>query len=254
MKRTAWFLTLTALLGLAWAPVASAQGPNIKTPLPFDEMAKLFGTHDGFTATALVTVTEGAGAKPVKMTLPLAYRDGKFRSVVNMAEAMGAAGEGGEGAAMAQMVGLDKMITLADTKSGQAWLILPALKAYTKMPVNSGSAAGSEAPGKVVKTKVGAETVEGQACTKYRITVTPAPAGDTSETYLWECAALKNFPVKMELVDTGTHAVILYRQVSFTKPAADLCVLPAGYKAYGTMQEMMMSAVQNMMMQQGGAN
>lgn len=254
MKRTEWRMVTAAVLGLAVSLAASAQGPagDLASPLPFGELEKVFGQHEGFSATAQVTLTEAGKAKPMKLTLPMAYLDGKFRTEINFVQAMAAAGEDAQGAQAAQLMGIDKMVTLADAKSRQAWMIVPALKAYAKVPVATGTRPdGKTAEAKVTKVKLGAETVEGRACIKYRMDITPPPA-DKSEIYLWECAALKNFPVKLDVIDKDTHATFLFRNISLAKPPASQFVIPATYKAYGNMQEMMMGAMQQMMQGAGG--
>lgn len=258
MKQLKWRMLAAVVLGLALGGTVSAQGPAgaMASPLPFGELEKVFGQHEGFSATAQVTITEGAQAKPMKMTIPMAYLDGKFRIEVNMAQAMSAAADDdaqrAQAAQMAQMMGLDKMVTLADAKSHQVWMIVPALKAYTTMPVSTPTSPdGKEGNVKVTKVKVGTETIDGRACVKYRMDITPPPA-EKSELYVWECAALKNFPLKLEVLDKDTHATFLFRQISLTKPAAGQFVLPANYKACANMQEMMMGAMQQMMQGAGG--
>ena len=254
MKRTGWQIVTASVLGVSLSLTAAAQGPagDLASPLPFSELEKVFGQHEGFSATALVTVTEAGKAKPMKLTLPMAYLDGKFRTEINFAQAMAAAGADAQGAQAAQMMGIDKMVTLADAKTRQAWMIVPALKGYTTVPVaTTTSPDGKTAEAKVTKVKLGAETVEGRACIKYRMDVTPA-AADQSVIYLWECAALKNFPIKLEVIDPSTHTTFLFRNISLTKPAADQFVIPTTYKAYGDMQDMMMGGMQQLMMQGAG--
>ena len=254
MKRTGWQIVTASVLGVSLSLTAAAQGPagDLASPLPFSELEKVFGQHEGFSATALVTVTEAGKAKPMKLTLPMAYLDGKFRTEINFAQAMAAAGGDEQGAQAAQMMGIDKMVTLADAKTRQAWMIVPALKGYAKVPVATGTSPdGKTAEAKVTKVKLGAETVDGRACIKYRMDVTPPPA-DKSEIYLWECAALKNFPIKLEVIDPSTHTTFLFRNISLTKPPAGQFVIPATYKAYGNMQELMMGGMQQMMMQGAG--
>ncbi|MEI8079256.1 MAG: hypothetical protein WCH61_06475 [bacterium] len=255
MKRTGWQIVTASVLGLSLTVTAAAQGPagGLTSPLPFGELEKVFGQHEGFAATALVTLTATGQAKPMKLTLPMAYLNGKFRTETSFAQIMAAAGTDAQGAQVAQMMGIDKMITLADAKTRQAWMLVPALKGYTKVSVaTTTSPDGKTAEAKVTKVKLSTETVDGRACIKYRMDLTPPPA-DQSVIYLWECAALKNFPIKLEVIDPNAHATVLFRNLSFTKPAADQFVIPTTYKAYSNLQELMMGGMQQMMMQGAGS-
>ena len=82
MKRTGWQIVTASVLGLSLTVTAAAQGPagGLTSPLPFGELEKVFGQHEGFAATALVTLTATGQAKPMKLTLPMAYLNGKFRT------------------------------------------------------------------------------------------------------------------------------------------------------------------------------
>jgi hypothetical protein len=59
---------------------------------------------------------------------------------------------------------------------------------------------------------------------------------------------LKKFPIKIEHVEDKTKVTMLFREVSLSKPAADLFEPPSGSTKYDSMQ----SIIQQVMMKRFG--
>ena len=90
--------------------------------------------------------------------------------------------------------------------------------------------------------------MENHPCTKSKLTFTDKD-GRTSEALVWEATDLKNFPIQYQTVDEGQTTTTTFTDIKSGKPAASLFELPASYKKYGSMQEMMMGNMQRLMQQ-----
>src|SRR5262249_15788086 len=103
--------------------------------------------------------------------------------------------------------------------------------------------------GKVDKAELGKETVEKHPCTKSKLTYTDKN-GRTSEALVWEAVDLKDFPIQYQTVDEGHTTTTTFSDIKMGKPEASVFELPASYKKYGSMQDMLMGNMQRMMPQQ----
>ncbi|MBC8001795.1 MAG: hypothetical protein H7X97_04325 [Opitutaceae bacterium] len=122
-------------------------------------------------------------------------------------------------------------------------MIYPNLKSYAEMPVPD-QGAGSEKEPKIEKTEIGKETVDGRATVKNKVVITDG-AGKATEMTVWNAPDLKDFPVKIEMVERGNQITIVYKDIKSGKPEAKLFEAPADFKKYGSPQELMMEAMKN---------
>ena len=67
---------------------------------------------------------------------------------------------------------------------------------------------------------------------------------------MWEGTDLENSPSQYQTVDEGQSTTATFPDIKQGKPAAALFELPASYKRYGSMQEMIMGNMQRLMPQQ----
>jgi hypothetical protein len=102
--------------------------------------------------------------------------------------------------------------------------------------------------GKVDKTELGKDTIENHPCRKSKLVFT-AKDGLTSDALVWEATDLKDFPIQYQTVDEGQTTTTTFTDIKQGKPDATLFELPASYKRYGSIQEMMMGNMQRLMQQ-----
>src|SRR5439155_4617706 len=139
-----------------------------------------------------------------------------------------------------KQMGMDKMVILKLADKHAAYIVYPGLQSYCDMPGGKG-----KPEGKVDKTELGSDTVANHPCTKSKLTFT-AKDGQTSEALVWEATDMKNFPIQYQTVDGGQTTTTTFSDIKIGKPAASLFELPASYKQYGSMQEMMMGNMKRM--------
>jgi hypothetical protein len=92
-------------------------------------------------------------------------------------------------------------------------------------------------------TKVGEETVAGHPCIKNNTVVWN---GDqTNQFTVWNASDLNNFPIQITMAQPDVSITISFQNVSFDKLDASLFQAPANYTKYGSIQDLMQSAVMN---------
>jgi len=223
-----------ALLGcLLLVSVSFAQMPGGPPPDPCAALAKFFSRDAAFTASAKV-ISAGKKARDNQTVVMLfAVSGGNLRNEIDLTKMSGARAADLDG--MKQM-GMDKMVILklADKQAS-----------YCDMP--TGKKGNSD--GKLDKTELGSDTVENHACTKSKLTFTDKD-GRTAEALVWEATDMKNFPIQYQTVDEGQTTTTTFSDIKMGKPDAALFELPASYKKYDSMQQMMMGNMQRLMQQQ----
>jgi chemotaxis protein CheY-P-specific phosphatase CheC len=153
-----------------------------------------------------------------------------------------------EAAGQMKQMGMDKMITISLPEKKVAYLIYPGMQSYVENPITDPQAAATPADYKVAVTELGKDTVDGHSCVKNKVTVTDKE-GNKHESTVWNAADLKNFPVKIETSEGGRSSVMLFKNVSLTKPDAGVFETPSGYTKYESMQSLIQ---QQMMKRMGG--
>lgn len=236
MKRLLLTVLGFALLGYS----AQAQMPGGPPPRdPCAVLAKFFDKDAEFSAAAKIVI---AGKKPKdNQTLEtrLAVSGRKMRTEMDMTKMSNVPAADKEG--MKQM-GMDQMVILALPEKSATYLVFPNLKSYCDVPVPS----KGNADGKLDKTELGSETVEKHPCKKSKLTLTDKD-GKTAEALVWEAADLKGFPIQYQTVDDGQTTTTTFTDIKMGKPDASLFDLPAEYKKYGGMQELIMGNMQRLM-------
>jgi hypothetical protein len=238
MKQIA-FVILGCLLVVS---VSTAQMPGGPPPDPCAALAKYFSRDAAFTATAKVVSTGKKARENLSMVMLFAVSGGNMRNEMDMTKMSGVRASDLDG--MKQM-GMDKMVILKLADKQAAYIVYPNLQSYCDMP--TGKKGNTE--GKVDKTELGSDTVEKHPCTKSKLTFT-AKDGQTSEALVWEATDMKNFPIQYQTVDEGQTTTTTFTDIKMGKPDAALFELPAAYKKYASMQQMMMGNMQRMMQMQ----
>jgi hypothetical protein len=65
--------------------------------------------------------------------------------------------------------------------------------------------------------------------------------------FTWQATDLSDFPIKSEMQSGSDTVTTLFKNIKLSKPDAALFELPSDYKRYGSMQEMMMGSMEQMM-------
>ena len=225
--------TSLALLSLAIATNTWAQFGGPPRQDTGERQARLFGKHNAFTATAHVVTTDTRGKQKDANEMSYAFLDGKLRTEIIT----------GKSSELDEM-GLGKMVILARPDKQTAYMIYPGLKAYCEVPPSAKQTAGKES--KMDTTDLGEEKIDKHPCTKQKVVVTDAN-GEQDEMLQWVAHDMKDFPVQTQVRNGKDTVTTTFRDVKFAKPDAALFELPADFKRYGSMQELMMGAMQQMM-------
>jgi hypothetical protein len=209
-------------------------------------MDKLFGDHQAFSAV-MEFQTSGRGGENIIMPGKLTFDNGKSRFEMNMSEMQGSKMPPGAAEQMKAM-GMDTMISISRSDKKIAYLIYPGLNSYAEIAQADKSASADAADYKVETTELGKETVDGHDCIKNKVTVTDKE-GVKHESTVWNATDLKKFPVKIVTGETGQNSTLLFKKISFDKPAAGIFEPPSGFTKYNNAQTMMQT---EMMKKMGG--
>ncbi len=218
-----------------------------------EHLAKLHGRTASFTATEQISTQEKNGNTTV-MEMAYALRDGMVRTETDLTKTQQKAKHGrGHGDDMSEMagMGLDKQVTLVRPDKSVIYLIYPGLKAYSEMPMKK--SAGDDKTAQGEWKELGKEKVDGHPCVKYLVTTTNAD-GSKDESTVWKATDLKDFIIQTVTQSGGDTVTVKFTNIKFDRPAAALFELPSDYKKYGSMQEMMMNSMQQMMKNMGGTS
>jgi hypothetical protein len=237
---------LTATVLVAQAPM----GLNVKSGQFSAGMRKLFGETKAFSARMEMQVTDKAGKEIMNAPLNFAMLDNKVRTEIDMGTMKSSQMPPGASEQLKQL-GMDKLVSIIRPDTKQMLIVYPNLKSYVEMPLPKEEQEAQEKQIKIDKTEQGKETVDGNACVKYKVVLTDE-AGVKQEGLVWEAKDLKNFPVKMQFAQDDTTFVMTYKSIQFAKPDEGQFGAPAEFTKHTDMQAMMQSVMQKMIQQQGG--
>jgi hypothetical protein len=246
MKKRRLVLIVSAL-ALAYA--AHAQPGHTGGPRFTGSTAKLFGDNQAFSADMETQVAAGSDQT---MTMPgkLAFDGGKSRFDMDMGAAKGGQ-MSPERADQMKAMGMDKLTTISRPDKKVVYLIYTGLSAYAETALQDPEASKPASAFKMDKTELGKETVSGHACVKNKVVVTD-DQGNKHESTVWNATDLKDFPVKIETTEQGSHAMTtLFTNIKLGKPDAAVFDPPSDFKKYDSPQALMQ---QEMMKRMGGMN
>ena len=206
--------------------------------------AKLVGENPGFSANMEFCVTNG-GSDDMMMPGKIAYLDGKSRFEMNMAEMQGARMQAGASEHLKQM-GMDKMVAINLPEKRVSYHVYPGMEAYVEEPLRNPESTKAESDYTYETTKLGKETFDGHPCLKNKVVATDKE-GATHESIVWNATDLKDFPIRIESVETHSTNTMVFRNVKFSKPDAAEFEPPASYKKYDTMMAMMQDIIMKRM-------
>ncbi|HXR05609.1 MAG TPA: hypothetical protein VN836_12965 [Verrucomicrobiae bacterium] len=210
-------------------------GPDFGGP-----MGKLFGNNQAFSANLELQASDSSSNLTV-MPGKICFDSGKSRFEINMTEVQSKQIPPGASAQLKSM-GLDQMVMVARPDKKVAYLVYPGMQSYVETGLSEAAFATTNGDYKVETTELGKETVDSHPCVKNKVVVT-GKDGDKQEFTAWNATDLKNFPVKIQTTEAGASTVMLFKNVSLTKPATSLFETPAGYTKYDDMQTMMQQQI-----------
>lgn len=252
MTAKRWLAPLAAL-GLAvlalTAPAAAGWfGPD-KTDTSDLQLARILGADRSFTATADLSVLDRKGKEIHAGEVGYAVLEGKLRTEIDLTK-MKAEGKRAEGAAQMANFGMDRIISIVRPDKNLSWIVYPGLRGYCTMPLAADSAGPTNQPPRITRTELGQETIDGHPCVKWKVTIAEA-SGKQHEVLVWEATDLDQFPVQTRVEAGDSTMVTKFRDIRMAKPNPNLFEVPPGCKQYQSIQEMMMSGMQQLL--QGGA-
>jgi hypothetical protein len=258
MKKSlfAFFFVLAATIVCPTSLPAQMGGSNYG--LKFDSATrKLFGDNQEFKTDIEVTVSSASSKNDtMSITSHMAVSDGKCRFEFSVADIKGAQMPA-DAVAQMKAMGMDRTVMISKDSGKHLLMIYPGLSSYVEMSPMQAVGEDEKKTGKVDDFKVditaiGAETIEGHACTKNKVVVTDANGG-RHESTVWNAKDLHNFPIQIKTVEQGNSVTMRFRNISFTKPDASIFVVPAGYTGYPSMQAMFQQVMMKRMSQMQNA-
>jgi hypothetical protein len=250
MKRTrADHRLWLSLACLTWNVWGQGLLPNAGPPGWENAMTKLFGDVKTFTAQADLRTLDASGQETMSLAgLRFALLDERMRVELDMTQLKSAEAPAGAVALVKQM-GLDRVITLIQSGRKTVTVIYPGLQACMDMPVPEEAGSTDPKDFKLEATRVGAESLGGQACVKNQVVILDAK-GQKREALVWNATALKDFPLQVRFTEGANTMEVRFKEVQFRPPDAKQFEVPAGYTRYAGLQDFMQNALLKAM---GGA-
>jgi hypothetical protein len=204
-------------------------------------LLKLFGATTGFSAKAEVRMLDDAGKETLGMEMDFAVLEGKVRAELDMSQVKSAEVKT-EDLARLKQLGLDRVVTIVRPDKKSALVIYPALQAYTEAPMTPEAAAEMTADYKVQRTLLVKETIDRHPCEKCKVLLT-GPKRDRQEAVVWFATDLKDFPVKVQLLQPDATVVMQFKDIKLSRPDAKLFGTPPATTKYPSVEALMRSKV-----------
>ena len=228
-------LWLAVVLSLCFASTTFAHGLGIiGTGPPKEsaaERAAIFGDHTTFSAVARMPEKDVAASAPRTRELRYYFAGGKLRLEEDAAKNSQFSPEVIQ---ERRLKGTDRYVWIVDPARQTKMLLFPALSGYVELGAPE---QGASAEPKIEKLKIGEEKVDGHPCARYRIVATEQ--GGQIEIATWEATDVRRFPVQVQIPHGDVTITVKFTDVKFVKPPASLFEVPAGYRRYKTVEELM---------------
>ncbi len=211
---------------------AFAQPPADTSSILNSAMFKLFGNISGFTARAEIRVEDKHQKETQFVPLGFAFLDGKRRMELDVTQFKGSELDP---AVLNQLkaLGMESWIVVTRPDKKATLSIYPKVKAYAEVAMTRDEAAATAVNYELKKTRQGKETVDGHACEKNKSVLT-GDGGQKVEALTWNASDLKDFPVKIQLVDKDTTVIINFKDIKLARPDAAQFDAPAGMTKFET--------------------
>ena len=221
------------LENLPWGPgsvtVASApvkfQIPKVKMPPPPSVGHLDYGKRD-FSAVIVSNMVDKKGKDSFAFKMPIAKAGKKIRLEVDYSNMS----KGGQ-----MPPALSKMVTIHRGDKKITYSLYPGKKRYIVHNVTDENY--FEKP-KVIKTKVGSETIDGHPTEKFKIKITYKNA-KTQQGYIWNATDLDGLTIKSEIEDETMKYTSQFKNIVLKTPSKNLFVIPTGFTEANGFMELM---------------
>lgn len=229
----------TTLLNMIFAdfppgPGAAMAAAYVLPAIPAFEMKGMtvpaymdFGDRD-FSSDLVMTTLFRKDNKEFVVRGRLAKRGENFRSDLDMTEAMKAESKEDREAAARLL----KWTFIEREKEMKSYTLYPEVKKYLEVTLTPSE---MERP-KVVKERLGEETVDGKRCVKYRVTITEK-GGPAHEGLIWEARDFANFIIRSEFEEKDYRHVMELKNLRLVSPPPSLFQIPRDYVRAGSFVE-----------------
>ena len=240
-------ILFAAVFGVFTALVAHAQTSVPSSPHFIGAMNKLFGNNQTFSAALEWQTVDPRDNTSITIPGKITVDSGKSRFEVDMTQIKPSKFSPTEAAQMKQ-VGMEKVVMIDRPDKKVLYVVYDALQSCIEMPAQNVETLTSLDDYKIQMTELGKETLDGHPCIKNQVVVIDKQS-NTNQFITWNATDLKNFPVKLQTVESKP-TTMSFKNVSFDKPSAAQFDPPSGYTKYDSMMAMMRGQI---MKQMGGA-
>jgi hypothetical protein len=215
---------LLVLAGLLKSLTVSAQIWDVNSA-----MIKLFGDNPSFTAQADFRVMNSNRVTWLQMPSVLASADTKLRMDIDVKLIKSSTFTP---EMVMKQVGTDRVTSVIRPDKKVTYIIYPGKKSFVSLPLALEDT--QIATQKLERKPLGHETIDGHACVKNLSTVKSQKGAVLIQATTWNAADLKDFPIQVEIKESGNITVMHFQNVNLAKPDARLFDIPAGYKDINT--------------------
>lgn len=231
---------LLVLLTLAGVLPARAQLDGASSPGVSASLMRLFGTNFAFTAQAEFQLIGKDNQERIGTPMTFLRLGNKIRVEVDMNRMRNR--EQPDALAQLKPLGLDQVVSVIRPDQQATLVTFPKLRSVVKLPMPPDEAQAFIKPGKMERTALKQEKVDGRPCVKYRVVATDAQ-GKKHEATVWNAPDLRDFPVCVATREGDDTVYMRFRKVQFVSPDAAKFEPPAGYTPCADMQALMAGPV-----------
>jgi hypothetical protein len=128
--------------------------------------------------------------------------------------------------------GKDRVTSVIRPDKKMTYIIYPSARTYSTLPLTAADA--EIANQKLEKKLLGKETIDGHACVKNQTTVKSPKGAVLLEATTWNATDLKDFPIQIEMKESGNSTIMHFMNVKLVTPDPQLFEIPAGFKDEST--------------------
>lgn len=215
--------------------VASAQMPGGASDAVNSAIVKLFGDSTAFTGHATVQALSSNRVEWLRMPATFTGLAGKFRFDIDRSQIKSPA-LSTNALAADKRFGTDRISTVTRPDIKVSYIIYPNAHSYVKRILFGADV--DLANQKLVRTSLGKAKIDGHACVKNHSVVKNEKGETLLDATTWNATDLQDFPIQIEMRDSGNITVMHFQQVSFARPDSRLFEPPPGYQAFNTPEEL----------------
>lgn len=230
---TAWRAVIAFLLASTAPVLAQFDGPS--SPGVSASLIRLFGTNFAFTAQVEYQLLARDNQELIGIPMSFARSGNRLRVEIDLARMRNRVRP--DAAAQVKPLGMDQVVSIIRPDLRATYQAFPKLRALAKLPMPPSESEAFLKPGKLERTPIGKEKMEGYACVKYRVVATDEQ-GKRYEATVWNAKELRDFPVCVATREGQETAVIRFRGVQFAPPEAAKFEPPAGFAEYADIESL----------------